>query len=380
MEQTTAKKTIPFIDLHAQQERIRPQIEERIKKVLDHGKYIMGPEIAELEQRLVEFVGTQHCVTCASGTDALLMPLLAYEIGPGDAIFTTPFTFISTAEVVNLLGATPVFADIEADTYNIDTAKLRDAIEQVVSEGKLKPKGIIPVDLFGQPADYEEIEQIAREFGLFVIEDAAQAFGAKYKNKPACSFGDVGATSFFPAKPFGCYGDGGAIFCNDDGMAQKLRSVRIHGQGSNKYDNIRIGINGRFDAIQAAVLLAKLEIFKEEIELRNQVANRYSQGLKDSVVVPVVKEDRSSVWAQYSILAKNRENLINELKSKGIPTAIYYPKPLHLQPAYQSLGYRNGDFPISERIANQILSIPMHPYLNREDQDFIIEAINEAAS
>jgi UDP-2-acetamido-2-deoxy-ribo-hexuluronate aminotransferase len=379
MEQTTAKKTIPFIDLHAQQERIRPQIEERIKKVLDHGKYIMGPEIAELEQRLVEFVGTQHCVTCASGTDALLMPLLAYELGAGDAIFTTPFTFISTAEVVTLLGATPVFADIEADTYNIDTAKLRDAIEQVVSEGKLKPKGIIPVDLFGQPADYEEIEQIAREFGLFVIEDAAQAFGAEYKNKPACSFGDVGATSFFPAKPFGCYGDGGAIFCNDDDMAQRLRSVRIHGQGSNKYDNIRIGINGRFDAMQAAVLLAKLEIFKEEIELRNQVANRYSQGLKDSVVVPVVKEDRSSVWAQYSILAKNRENLINELKSKGIPTAIYYPKPLHLQPAYQSLGYRNGDFPISERIANQILSIPMHPYLNREDQDFIIEAINEAA-
>ena len=380
MEQTTVKKTIPFIDLHAQQERIRPQIEERIKKVLNHGKYIMGPEIAELEQRLAEFVGTKHCVTCASGTDALLMPLLAYEIGPGDAVFTTPFTFISTAEVVSLLGATPVFADIEADTYNIDPAKLRDAIEKVVSDNKLKPKGIIPVDLFGQPADYEEIEQIAREFGLFVIEDAAQAFGAHYKNKPACSFGDVGATSFFPAKPFGCYGDGGAIFCNDDDMAQKLRSVRIHGQGSNKYDNVRIGINGRFDAMQAAVLLAKFEIFEEEIELRHQVANRYSQGLKESVSVPMVKKDRSSVWAQYSILAKNRGDLVNELKSKGIPTAIYYPKPLHLQPAYQSLGYRNGDFPISEKTANQILSIPMHPYLSREDQDFIIEAINGATS
>ena len=380
MEQTTVKKTIPFIDLHAQQERIRPQIEERIKKVLNHGKYIMGPEIAELEQRLAEFVGTKHCVTCASGTDALLMPLLAYEIGPGDAVFTTPFTFISTAEVVSLLGATPVFADIEADTYNIDPAKLREAIEKVVSDNKLKPKGIIPVDLFGQPADYEEIEQIAREFGLFVIEDAAQAFGAHYKNKPACSFGDVGATSFFPAKPFGCYGDGGAIFCNDDDMAQKLRSVRIHGQGSNKYDNVRIGINGRFDAMQAAVLLAKFEIFEEEIELRHQVANRYSQGLKESVSVPMVKKDRSSVWAQYSILAKNRGDLVNELKSKGIPTAIYYPKPLHLQPAYQSLGYRNGDFPISEKTANQILSIPMHPYLSREDQDFIIEAINGAMS
>ena len=380
MEQTTVKKTIPFIDLHAQQERIRPQIEERIKKVLNHGKYIMGPEIAELEQRLAEFVGTKHCVTCASGTDALLMPLLAYEIGPGDAVFTTPFTFISTAEVVSLLGATPVFADIEADTYNIDPAKLREAIEKVVSDNKLKPKGIIPVDLFGQPADYEEIEQIAREFGVFVIEDAAQAFGAQYKNKPACSFGDVGATSFFPAKPFGCYGDGGAIFCNDDDMAQKLRSVRIHGQGSNKYDNVRIGINGRFDAMQAAVLLAKFEIFEEEIELRHQVANRYSQGLKESVSVPMVKKDRSSVWAQYSILAKNRGDLVNELKSKGIPTAIYYPKPLHLQPAYQSLGYRNGDFPISEKTANQILSIPMHPYLSREDQDFIIEAINGATS
>ena len=235
------------------------------------------------------------------------------------------------------------------------------------------------MDLFGQPADYEEIEQIAREFGLFVIEDAAQAFGAHYKNKPACSFGDVGATSFFPAKPFGCYGDGGAIFCNDDDMARKLRSVRIHGQGSNKYDNVRIGINGRFDAMQAAVLLAKFEIFEEEIELRHQVANRYSQGLKESVSVPMVKNDRSSVWAQYSILAKNRGDLVNELKSKGIPTAIYYPKPLHLQPAYQSLGYRNGDFPISEKTANQILSIPMHPYLSREDQDFIIEAINGAA-
>ena len=375
MEQVTKQRSIPFIDLHAQQSRIRPSVEERIKKVLDHGKYIMGPEVKELEQRLAEFVGVKHCVTCASGTDALLMPLMAYEIGPGDAVFTTPFTFISTAEVITLLGATPVFVDIDRQTYNIDAAKLRDAVKKVTAQERLNPKGIIPVDLFGQPADYEEIEHIAADFDLFVIEDAAQAFGAIYKNKHACSFGDVASTSFFPAKPFGCYGDGGAVFCDDDQMDERLRSIRVHGQGSDKYDNIRIGINGRFDTIQAAVLLAKLEIFEDEIQLRDQVAKRYSEKLAGSVVTPMVKADRTSVWAQYSLLTENRDKLLEALKSSRIPTAIYYPKPLHLQEAYRSLGYRRGDFPVSEKIADQIFSIPMHPYLSEEDQDFIVEAI-----
>lgn len=374
----TKQRIIPFVDLHAQQSRIRESVEERINKVLDHGKYIMGPEVKELEQRLAEFVGVKHCVTCASGTDALLMPLMAYGIGPGDAVFTTPFTFISTAEVVTLLGATPVFVDIDPQTYNIDPDKLHRTIKTVVAEGKLKPEGIIPVDLFGQPADYEEIERIAAEFGLWVIEDAAQSFGATYKNKPAGSFGDVASTSFFPAKPFGCYGDGGAVFCNDDEMAVKLRSIRVHGQGSNKYDNIRIGINGRFDTMQAAVLLAKLEIFEEEIQLRDRVARRYSEKLADVVTTPVVKADRTSVWAQYSLLTENRDELLAALKANGIPTAVYYPKPLHLQDAYQSLGYHAGDFPVSEKIADQIFSIPMHPYLSEEDQDYIVDAINKA--
>ncbi len=377
MEQTTKQKSIPFIDLRAQQDRIRQAIEERINRVLDHGKYIMGPEVKELEERLTEFVGVNHCVTCASGTDALLMPLMAYEIGPGDAVFTAPFTFISTAEVISLLGATPVFVDIDPQTYNIDPGKLNNAIQEV-KKGRLQPKGIIPVDLFGQPADYDEIEQIAKEFGLFVLEDAAQSFGAEYKGKRAGSLGDVAATSFFPAKPFGCYGDGGAIFCDDAEMAQRLRSIRVHGQGTNKYDNVRIGLNGRFDTIQAAVLLAKLEIFEEEIQLRDKVAGRYSEKLGEVVVAPFVKPDRTSVWAQYSVLARNRDEIIQSLKAKGIPTAIYYPKPLHLQPAYKSLGYQNGDFPVSEEIANRIFSIPMHPYLNEEDQDYIVDAINSA--
>lgn len=377
MEQQTKRKEINFIDLSAQQARIRSKIEQRINKVLDHGKYIMGPEVKELEEKLAKFVGAKHCIACASGTDALLMPLMAYGIGPGDAVFTSPFTFISTAEVISLLGATPVFVDIDPRTYNIDPAKLKIAIQEIKGD-RLRPRGIIPVDLFGQPADYAEIEQIANEFGLFVLEDAAQSFGAEYKGKRAGNWGDVAGTSFFPAKPLGCYGDGGAIFCNDEEMDRALRSIRVHGQGSNKYDNVRIGINGRFDTIQAAVLLAKLEIFEEEIELRDKVARRYSEKLGEAVVTPLVKADRTSVWAQYSVLVENRDQVIHSLQNRGIPTAIYYPKPLHLQPAYRSLGYREGDFPVSEGVAGRIFSIPMHPYLSEEDQDYIVEALLEA--
>jgi UDP-2-acetamido-2-deoxy-ribo-hexuluronate aminotransferase len=372
----TKKRTIQFIDLGAQQARIRGQVEERIRKVLDHGRYIMGPEVKELEEKLAAYTGVKHCITCASGTDALLMPLMAYGVGPGDAILTPPFTFISTAEVAALLGATPIFVDIDPLTYNIDPEQLYKVMQsERVKNSGLKVKGIIPVDLFGQPADYDEIETFAKEYGMFVLEDAAQAFGAEYRGRKTCSFGDVAATSFFPAKPFGCYGDGGAIFTENDELAAKMRSIRVHGQGSDKYDNVRIGINGRFDTMQAAVLLAKLEIFEDELPLRNTVASRYSLRLSGKYTTPAVKEDRSSVWAQYCVLSENREGDLLRLKEWNIPTAIYYPKPLHLQDAYLYLGYQKGDFPVTEFCAERIFSVPMHPYMEQEEQAYIIEGL-----
>jgi UDP-2-acetamido-2-deoxy-ribo-hexuluronate aminotransferase len=367
---------IEFINLKEQQKKIKENVDKRIAKVLEHGNYIMGQEIDELEQKLSKYVGIKHCISCASGTDALLMPLMAYGVGRGDAIFTSTFTFIATAEVIALLGAVPVFVDVEDKTYNIDVNKLEEAIKKFEKNNNgLKMKCIIPVDIFGQPADYKEINSIAEKYGLFVIEDAAQSFGAEYKGKKACSLTDVGATSFFPAKPLGCYGDGGAIFTNDDDMAEKLKSIRVHGKGSDKYDNIRVGINGRLDTIQAAVLLAKMEIFDEEIKLRDKVAKKYSESLKDSVIVPYVANDRTSVWAQYSILSENRDEKIKKLKEKGIPTAIYYPKPLHLQQAFAYLGYKKGDFPVSEKISDKVFSIPMHPYLKEDEQKYIIDAM-----
>ncbi|NIM18012.1 MAG: aminotransferase class I/II-fold pyridoxal phosphate-dependent enzyme [Candidatus Aminicenantes bacterium] len=364
-----------FIDLHMQQERIRDKIEANIKKVLDHGKYIMGPEIEKLEKKLAGYVGIRYAVGVASGTDALLMALMTYNIGPGDAVFTSPFTFIATAEVIQLLGATPVFVDIQPDTFNIDPEKLETVIRETAGQGQLNTKGIIPVDLFGQPADYDEINAVARKYNLFVLQDAAQSFGASYKGAKACSHGDVAATSFFPAKPLGCYGDGGMVFTDNPGIHDKLISIRVHGKGTNKYDNIRVGINGRLDTIQAAVLLAKLEIFAEEIQLRQEVAKRYSDGLKDFVTVPLVKEYNISAWAQYSILHPQRDAVIARLKEQNIPTAIYYPLPLHLQEAFTHLGYKKGDFPISEKTAQEIFSIPMHPYLDIEDQEKIMEII-----
>lgn len=366
-----------FIDLHAQQERIRDKIEANIKKVLDHGKYIMGPEIEELEKKLAGYVGVRYGVGVASGTDALLMALMTYNIGPGDAVFTSPFTFIATAEVIQLLGATPVFVDIQPDTFNIDPEKLETVIKETAEQGRLSIKGIIPVDLFGQTADYDEINVVAKNYNLFVLQDAAQSFGASYKGTKACSHGDIAATSFFPAKPLGCYGDGGMVFTDNPEVYDKLISIRVHGKGANKYDNIRVGINGRLDTIQAAVLLAKLEIFAEEIQLRQDVARRYSDGLKDFVTVPKVKEYNISAWAQYSILHPQRDAVIARLKEQNIPTAIYYPLPLHLQEAFTHLGYKKGDFPISEKTAHEIFSIPMHPYLGIEDQERIIDIIAE---
>lgn len=371
-----SKPNIAFIDLAAQQARIRDAVERRIRAVLDHGKYIMGPEIAELETTLADYAGVRHCITCASGTDALLLPLLAYGVKPGDAVFTTPFTFIATAEVIALLGATPIFVDIEPDTYNIDPAALQKAVEHLPqTHPGLTPRGIIPVDLFGQPADYRPIRELAAQHNLFVLEDAAQSFGATYHGAKTCSLGDVAATSFFPAKPLGCYGDGGAVFTDDDHLAEVMRSLRVHGQGSDKYDNVRIGINGRMDTIQAAVLLEKLAIFDEEIGLRNKVAARYNAGLAGRLTVPSVRGDRTSVWAQYSVLSDDREADMARLKAAGVPVAVYYPKPLHLQDAFAHLGHRLGDFPVTESVMDRIFSLPMHPYLDEATQDYIIAAL-----
>jgi dTDP-4-amino-4,6-dideoxygalactose transaminase len=384
-----------FTDLGAQQNRIKESIDRNIQTVMKHGQYIMGPEIKELEKRLANYVGIKHAIACSSGTDALLLALMAYGIGSGDAIFTTPFTFIATAEVISLLGATPVFVDIDPKTFNIDPEQLDKAITALKTidpslhplpltpdSSLLMPRGIIPVNLFGLPADYDRINAIAKEHGLFVIEDAAQSFGAEYNGKKSCSLAEIGCTSFFPAKPLGCYGDGGMCFTEDDKKAEVMRSLLVHGKGSDKHDNVRIGINGRLDTLQAAILLAKFDIFTEEIELRNKVAQQYSHllGPQSSVLAPFIPSGMKSAWAQYSILAKDgnhRTDLQKRLQDNKIPTAIYYPKPLHLQTAFATQGYKEGDFPVSEDMASRIISLPMHPYLIEEDQGKIVNTINQ---
>jgi len=368
-----SQKRIDFIDLKAQQAFL-PNLMERIQRVLSHGQYILGPEVTELEAKLAAYVGVNHAITCSSGTDALLMPLLAYGVGPGDAIFTTPFTFIATAEVIQLLRATPVFVDIDPRTFNLDPEALEEAVAGLAKNPRtasLKPKGIIPVDLFGQPADYDKISAIARRYGLFVLEDAAQSFGATYKGKRAGSLAEVAATSFFPAKPLGGYGDGGAIFTDNDDLAGTMRSIRVHGQGTHKYDHVCLGINGRLDTLQAAILLAKLEVFDGEIVARQEVAARYGAALSKVVQVPYVASECTSVWAQYSVLSDRKSELRKKLQEAGIPTAVYYPLPLHLQGAFAHLGYRTGDFPVSEHAATLIFSLPMHPYLTEDDQRHI---------
>ncbi len=381
-----------FIDLGTQQARIRQKIEANISAVLRHGQYVMGPEIKELESKLASYAGTKYAIGCASGTDALLMALMAKKIGPGDAVFTTPFTFIATAEVISLLGATPVFVDIDRNTYNIDPVHLERAIRALktgdrkgyplpsaVDPSTLVPRGIISVDLFGLPADYDALEGVAGKNGLWIIEDAAQSFGGEYRGRKACSFGSIACTSFFPAKPLGCYGDGGMCFTNDPVAAKVMDSIRVHGKGDHKYDNIRIGINGRLDTLQAAILLAKFSIFPQEMELRQAVALRYTSALGgSSVLPPEIPNGYRSAWAQYSVLAKDeaqRSALQAKLQQGKIPTAIYYPKPLHLQEAFAHLGYKMGDFPISEDCASRIFSLPMHPYLGEEDQTAIAELL-----
>ena len=367
-----------FIDLKAQQKKIRDKIDKRIQGVLDHGKYIMGPEVFELEDRLANFANAKYCISCSSGTDALLIPLMAKGIGHGDAVITTPFTYIATAEVISLLGAEPVFVDIYPETFNINPIGIKNSIDDAKRKG-LSPKAIIPVDLFGLPARYRLIEEIAKQYDLFVLEDAAQGFGGAIKDKKAGSFGNVAATSFFPAKPLGCYGDGGAIFTDDENLSLKMKSIRVHGSGSDKYENIRIGLNGRLDTFQAAILLEKLEIFNEELTKRDEVASYYTANIDSSLQSPFIPKEYFSSWAQYSLLAESEEQrtkIMSKLKESNIPSMIYYKLPLHMQSVFRNLGYSKGDFPFSENISKKIFSIPMHPYLNRGHQNKIIEVLN----
>ena len=368
-----------FIDLKTQQLEIREKIDQRINKILDHGKYIMGPEVYELEERLADYADVKHCISCSSGTDALLIPLLAMDIGPGDAVITTPFTYIATAEVIALVGATPVFCDIYDKTFNINPENLSSALEEAFSKN-LKPRAIMPVDLFGLPARYRLIDKFAKENNLKVIEDAAQGFGGQINSQRAGSFGEVAGTSFFPAKPLGCYGDGGAIFTNNDELAAKMKSIRVHGGGKDKYENVRIGINGRLDTIQAAVLLEKIEIFDKELISRNNIAKYYTQNINKMFIPPHIPHKYLSSWAQYSILIPdsiNRQDVIKKLNDKGVPSMIYYKLPVHIQEGYKKYKYKLGDFPISEETSEKILSLPMHPYLNKDIQNEVIKALDE---
>ncbi|GIW56101.1 MAG: aminotransferase DegT [Nitrospiraceae bacterium] len=352
---------VPFIDLAEQLRTIRHDIDAAIARVLDHGRFIMGPEVAELEQRLAEFCGARHVVTCANGTDALVLALRALGVGPGDTVIVPSFTFCATAEAVCLVGATPLFVDVLEDTYNMDPASLEAGIARARELG-LRLRAVITVDLFGQPCDYDAIEPLVRENGLALVCDAAQAFGAEYRGRKVGTIGDITTTSFFPAKPLGCYGDGGAVFTDDEATAALLRSLRVHGQGADKYDNVRIGTNSRLDTLQAAILLQKLAIYPDEIEARNRVAEAYSRYLEGLVGLPTVIDGARSVWAQYTIRTADRDRVAERLHAAGIPTQIYYRVPLHLQPAYREFP-RAGELDISEMLGRTVLSLPMHPRL-----------------
>src|SRR5215210_545051 len=379
MNQHARPDPIPFIDLDAQRRRLGRALDAAVARVLDHCQFVMGPEVAALEAELARFAGAKHVITCASGTDALLLGLMAKDIGRGDAVICPAFTFCATAEVVALLGATPVFADVQEETFNLDPASFADAVLTARKLG-LKPKAVIPVDLFGTLADHDAINAIAAAEGIFVLDDAAQAFGAQYKGRRLGALTSVTATSFFPAKPLGCYGDGGAVLTDDDALADILTSLRVHGQGSDKYENVRIGLNARLDTIQAAVLLEKLKIFPDEIEKRNVVARRYNKLLQGLVEVPTAPQHSVSVWAQYTIRISGgrRDSVAQKLRAEGIPTAIYYPKPLHHQTAYRQYPSAAGGLPVAERLSREVLSLPMHPYLTAELQDRIVDRLAAA--
>jgi UDP-2-acetamido-2-deoxy-ribo-hexuluronate aminotransferase len=359
-----------FVDLQAQYRRLKPRIDARIQAVLDHGRFILGPEVKELESRLAARVGARHCIGCASGTDALLLALMALGIGRGDEVITSPFTFFATGEMTTLLGATPVFADIDPVTYNIDPAGIEAAVTP-------RTRAILPVSLYGQPAEMDAINRIAAGHNLPVVEDAAQSLGALYKRRHSGNLSTMGCTSFFPSKPLGCYGDGGACFTNDDALAQAMIELRNHGQ-SARYLHTRIGINGRLDTLQAAVLLAKLDVFDEELIARSETADRYTALLKDAVHTPRILPDRTSAWAQYTVEVHDREGVEKSMHAAGIPTAVHYPMPLHLQPVYAFLGLERGRYPVAERVADRVLSLPMHPYLKPQQIERISEAVRSA--
>jgi UDP-2-acetamido-2-deoxy-ribo-hexuluronate aminotransferase len=373
---------IPFIDLNRQQQRILPDIERRMAAVLKHGQYILGPEISELEKTLATYCGTKHCITVSSGTDALLIALMALGISKGDEVITTPFTFIATGEVIALLGATPVFIDIDPRTYNMDPSLLEAAITP-------HTRAIMPVSLYGQCADFDAINEVVDRVNssrpepssrIYVIEDACQSFGATYKGRKSCALSHIGCTSFFPSKPLGCYGDGGACFTDDDALATKMRQVMNHGQ-DRRYHHPMIGVNGRCDTLQAAILLAKMEIFPEEVELRSSVGSAYSKAFNaaaPTVVTPFIEEHNTSVYAQYTIQVDDRDKMQQALQAKGIPTAVHYPVPLNLQPAFATLGKPAGSFPVAEAVANRVMSLPMHPYLGDSDMQTIVTAVVES--
>src|ERR1700681_826631 len=380
MNQHLRPQPLPFIDLGAQRRRLGKSIDEAVSRVLTHCQFINGPEVTQLEAALAAFSGAKHVVTCASGTDALLMVLMAKGVGRGDAVLCPSFTFCATGEAVALTGATPVFVDVDEATFNIDANSLKRGIATAKRLG-LKPRAVIPVDLFGQPADHDAISAIAEAEGMFVLDDAAQAFGASYKGRRLGTLGLVTATSFFPAKPLGCFGDGGAIFTDDAELADALRSIRVHGQGSDKYDNVRLGLTGRLDTMQAAILIEKLKIFEDEIATRNQIAERYAQGLGNVVTVPRVASGCTSVWAQYTIRlphGSDRDGFAATLKALGIPTAIYYPKSMHEQTAYRDFPVADGGVPISEALSDDVISLPMHAYLDEPTQERIIRAVRGA--
>jgi dTDP-4-amino-4,6-dideoxygalactose transaminase len=366
---------IAFIDLQAQRRRLGEPLTRAITAAVEGGQWVLGPQVAELEKRLAEFAGVKHAITCANGTDALMIVLRAWDIGPGDAVFVPAFTFAASAEVVALVGASPVFVDVFDDTYNMDPASLDAAIAQVKRDGKLKPRAVMPVDLFGQPADYRAIEPIVVREKLKLLCDAAQGFGGLLDGRRSGGIGDAAATSFFPAKPLGCYGDGGAVFTNDSALDELLRSIRMHGQGIDKYENVRIGVNSRLDTIQAAILLEKLNVFPDEIEMREKIARRYNDAFRanNSIREPHVIAGAQSTWAQYTIQVPDRAKLTADLKAKGVPTAVYYPIPLSKQKGYKH--YSSVPTPVSERICDMVISLPMHPDLDTATQAIIIDAV-----
>ena len=372
-----------FIDLNKQYQVIKNEVDAAVLEAMESGRFIMGPQVVSLEKRLAEYVGKKHCISCSNGTDALTMALMAMNVGEGDAVFTTDFTFFATAETIAMRGATPVFVEIDPVTFNIDPQDLIQKIEQVKKEGKLVPKAISAVDLFGLPADYEKLEQIAKNYGLLLLEDGAQGFGGTQNGRRVCSFGDIATTSFFPAKPLGCYGDGGAVFTDDDGTAAYLKSIRVHGHGEDKYDNVRLGLNARLDTVQAAVLHCKLDVFDKELISRQKAAARYTELLRDipQVITPKIPQNCTSSYAQYTLMLpdrQTRDRVKEKMAEQGVPTFVYYSKPMHLQTAFHDLGYQVGDFPKSEKACGCVLSLPMHPYLEEEEIQKVCQALKAA--